>query len=609
VSFAHRSLIVHRDIKPSNVLVTRDGQVKLLDFGIAKLLGPPADGPGEEAPVTRHLMTPGYAAPEQLRGEAITTATDVYQLGLLLYELLVGRRAHALERTTSLADMVRAVCHDQPRLPSDAVRAADDRAAALARGSSVSGLARSLAGDLDTIVLTALRTEPERRYSAPSELVRDLHRYRVGLPVLARRGDLRYRLGKFARRNRMAVAASLLVLGSLSTGLGLALWQARAARREARRAEEVKHVLLSLFNASNPDRSDNPRVTARELIQRGVRRMENLQGQPEVLAELLWVAGVCYHRLGLYADAAPLLERALALRVQVHGPDSLEVAEARGSLGELAYGQGRHEQALEQLRAAVSGLASHPSADPETVNGLIATQADALSALGRIDEGLALLHARLATEEAQRPHSAGTAQLVEEIGTLLAEKGDREAAQGWHERAIAIEEGAGRQSHVLGQALHNLAATHYEHKRFDDAERLLRRALEVQVSLLGDENIAVAGTRGHLGVLIEHKGDLDGAEAAYRAALAKFRQARRPGHPFTIEFAGLLGKLLARRGQTAEALPLLREAHAAHRLAPDTYEPEEISSVARSLVEVLTATGQRAEAAEVDRHRASSPTP
>ncbi len=261
----------------------------------------------------------------------------------------------------------------------------------------------------------------------------------------------------------------------------------------------------------------------------------------------------------------------------------MEVAEARGSLGELAYGRGRHAEALEHLGAAIAVLDAKTEADPETVSGLVATRADAFAALGRVDEGLALLRARLATEERERPDAAGTAQLVAEIGTLLDEKGEHAEAQRWHERAIAIEERAGRRSQVLSQALHNLAAARYEDGRYHEAEALLRRALENQERSLGPDNISVVSTRGHLGVLLERKGDVAAAEAAYREALAKFRAGRGPRHPVTIEFTGLLGRLLARSGRTREALPLLREAHAAHQQDPEAYAEEERAGVAQAL--------------------------
>lgn len=604
VAFAHRNLVVHRDIKPSNVLVCGDGTLKLLDFGIARLVEERETG---TAPAhTQQPFTPEYAAPEQLRGERATTATDVFQLGLLLYELLTGRRAHDLGRG-AITDMVRAVCHEEPRAPSEVVRlpgaqglSPDELAAA--RGTTPALLARRLAGDLDTIVLKALRKEPEQRYASPADLARDLERWARGLPVSARRQTLRYRATKFVRRNRLAVTAAVLVLLSLAGGLSAALWQARLARSEAHRAEVVKRVLLALFSNVNPETSGDAAISARELIARGVRDVQSLEAQPEVASELLWVAGVCYHRLGLAQDARPLLERAYALRVELRGADSIEAAEAQGSLGELAYGERRVADAIRLLRSALTTLSRHPTdAAPDQVSFFTATLADALSLKQLHGEAIELLEQRIAVEQARRPGTEALAQLYAELGIILRESGNGPAAETSYARAIEIEERAGRQSFALSQSLHNLAAVRYDQGRFGEAEKLLRRALALVERRFGPDHVLAAGTRGHLGLLIERQGDLERAEAAYRGALDAFRSRHAKGGPFTTEFAGLLGKLLLKRGRVAEALPLLREAHDAHRAAPDVAEAAERHTVAVALADCLARLGRRTEADAVRR--------
>ncbi len=231
IDSAHRSLVVHRDLKPANILVTEEGQVKLLDFGIAKLLA------GDEDEETAHLtqlearvLTPAYAAPEQILGEPITTATDVYALGVLLFELVTGALPHARERR-SLGSLAGAVVRETVERPSAVLR----RMAA----ADATRVARSVAGDLDLIVLTALHRDPARRYLSAAALADDLGRFLAGRPIRARPDSRGYRLRKFAGRNRLPVAAAALGLAALLAGLGMALWEAHDARLSAQRAERV----------------------------------------------------------------------------------------------------------------------------------------------------------------------------------------------------------------------------------------------------------------------------------------------------------------------------------------------------------------------------------
>ena len=334
VAHAHRALVVHRDLKPANILVDADGRAHLLDFGIARLLDPTAN---EDATQTgQRRMTPAYAAPEQFAGGTITTATDVYALGVLLHELLSGLRPQ------------REGDADIP-LPSSVLAAEPRREAlAAARSSTAQGLSRMLRGDLDTLISTALAHAPERRYASVEALAEDVRRYRGQHPVLARRSSVAYRTRKFLRRHRSAAALVVLLLLSLVTGIAATLREARHARaaaetaqREADRAAAVKEFVLALFAGVTPDESRGRAIGARELLERGEARLtETLAAQPQLEAELSTVLAGAWRQLGSHERAATLARRALQV-----ANDAASRNAAGIELGAVLVAQGQFDAA------------------------------------------------------------------------------------------------------------------------------------------------------------------------------------------------------------------------------------------------------------------------
>jgi serine/threonine protein kinase len=289
IQHAHQNLVIHRDLKPSNILISGDGHVHLFDFGIAKLIDPARTV--TETRVESRMMTPAYASPEQVKGEALGTTSDIYSLGVLLYELLCGSPPYEFP-TTSPLQVAAFVCEQDPPPPSARVAATDRH------------LAHLLGGDLDSIVLMAMRKEPARRYASADMLRQDVERHLAGLPVLAHRGSRRYRLQKFLRRHRVEAAAAAIVLVALVAGLSVAVTQGQRAARERDRAERalaesksVTEFLLELFRTGEPGDRPAAQLTALDLLQRGAVRADDLSTQPIVQARLLDVIRGGPHRV------------------------------------------------------------------------------------------------------------------------------------------------------------------------------------------------------------------------------------------------------------------------------------------------------------------------
>ena len=320
VHFAHQNLIVHRDLKPGNILVTADGVPKLLDFGIAKLLDPTQ----EAFALTRadlRPMTPDYASPEQVRGEPITTASDVYSLGVLLYRLLTGQRPY--RPTTDPQALAEAICKTEPVRPSSAIARAGE-----IPDSETRILRRQVAGDLDNIVLMAMRKEPQRRYASVDQLSNDIERHLEGLPVVARKDTLGYRTRKFVGRHKLGVtlaAATLLMIVGFSITVTL-FWQ--RAERARERAQAVSGFLGDLFSASDPKRSRGEPITVLEILDQGSRKMDrSSKVEPEVRADLMSTMGLAYLSLGQWDQAKRLFEVALDLHRRTLRQDDPQVVD------------------------------------------------------------------------------------------------------------------------------------------------------------------------------------------------------------------------------------------------------------------------------------------
>ncbi|MEM7583077.1 MAG: serine/threonine-protein kinase [Acidobacteriota bacterium] len=604
VDYAHANLVIHRDIKPNNLLVTPDGTPKLLDFGIAKLLLPELSRADPVHTLAGNSwMTPDYASPEQVREEPLTTATDVYSLGVLLYRLLCGRPPYqfhsrsprAIEDVISNAEPPAPSSHFAG-LPSNRERHGEASARDLARcrGTTAPQLRDRLRGDLDSIVLMALSKQADRRYASALQLSQDIERHLRSEPVSARRLTPFYLARKFVRRHAISVGVAVAILATSAAAVVVttrATLHAEAERSRAERhlaeSQQVAELLVEIFEVPDPKIVREGRVTAEEVLDEGARRIATqLQHQPELRASLMAIMGRVYRNLGNNRKSRELLDEALAHRRELHGDADLPVIETQQELARSLLAQGEYEAANELLRTTQSSLQAAGRDETAPYALTLTLLAGARKQMNQLDEAENLAQQAL---ELQRvlldPADPALIESMSLLAEVLSLKRDFDAAEAKFRETLELRRAHLGDNHPdVATNLGDLTVVLHGQGRFEEAEQAVRETIRIRANLYGDDHWIVGTSYHNLGQLLAAKGQVDEALPWLERSLEISRAQLGQDHPKIAGSLVSLAMLNQRLDRFQEAEALYLRALELHREKLGEQHP----STARNLYQIAT---------------------
>ncbi len=551
VQYAHTNFVVHRDIKPDNLLVTNNGNLKVLDFGIAKLL----DRELSEQDILKtragqRLLSLNYAAPEQITMQPVTAATDVYALGLILFRLLTGEHAFDLSGK-NLIEAEQIIRSQQPPSPSQ-----------------VAGSNAGISSDLEAIVEKALRKDAEYRYESVAKLLEDIERYQSNLPVLAKKGTFGYKVGKFLKRNTVPISVALLFLIGSAAFTGYHIRQItverNAAQLEAEKARKVTELLTGIFEYANPFKQPDSEITALEILDHGTDFIQTqLVDQPEIKASLLSSVGSIYETLGSYDKSERLLEEALELEDRSstnNAGDTYDLAVIRHNLGNLRSSKGDFESAINNYKQA-TGYFEKLDMD--------IYRAGSLSAWGWNEYQLAnyasadsLYQIALDIQrDANGTRSLEYANTLNHMGWLNHDLGDYNKADSLFSEALSIRTKQYEADHPeIATTLHSLGWIKFVMKDYEKADSLYREAINMRIRIFGDKAHAdIAWSQNNLGLVKQAQGKLNEAESLFTEALEIRRQVLPETHYHISQSLGNLGSLHFYRQEYEESAAIFEE--------------------------------------------------
>jgi eukaryotic-like serine/threonine-protein kinase len=585
IQYAHHNLVIHRDIKPSNIMIKKDGTVKLLDFGIAKVLS--EDTLNEDVNLTQtglHVMTPEYASPEQIKGKHVTTSTDIYSLGIVLYELLTGEKVHNIKNYSPL-EMEKAICLTQPQKPSSLIKQVQtkDKSKAdeisIKRNTLPEKLKKKLAGDLDNICLTALRKEPETRYSSVELFRQDIENFLEERPVTARQSTINYRMKKFVLRHKVAVVFGLLIfliVTSLTTFYTIQLKHERdAAQAEAVKANEVSGFLKNIFKVSDPYNARGDTITARELLDKGAEKINrSLSNQPEVKAELLDLIGQVYLNMGIYNKADSLIKIGLTIR-EKYDKKGTDIEKSLNSLSNVYLFKGEYAKAAALLNRVVLLHKSLSQEDDTTYTTTLSNLAWSFYATGKYlkSDSIYIVLINILTkkygmknelmlsmmnnlalnyhEEGKYKESDSLFQIAlnqekivygnkphPELSTtlynyaeLLRDKGNFPKAEEMFKSALAMDlKLHGPVNPDVAYSTQGLASFYLAEGHYSEANKLFRRTLEIREKLLGKNHPDVAYAIYNVGLVYFDEQKYDSSKTYFEKSLIMHKKLNGPEH-------------------------------------------------------------------------------